>query len=805
MVLINAESDANSSSGDLGAVPSGNTPNMLVFNGGELRLTKTIVLSPRRGWYLGPQGGIFTYGGGSTAQLSSYLVQGPGSINFADISYCAMSLNFAANGGAMTYSGATTFTLSQAGGTGSQPGALSNNPSVIFFSNDNELPTNTAVTINLAYSGTNGTGYLNMYGHQATWGSLAGNGDIVNSSAGTIGLSTLAVGGNNFSTTYSGNLGHSNVSMVTTNQGTSTPNIALVKNGNGTMTMSGTSQYNGGTTINAGTLLVTGQLSGTGNVIVNAGSVLGGNGSVNGALTVAPSGHIAPAVNSTSWSTFTTNNNATLAAGSIFDFNLGTPSVGSSGSVAGSGSGDQFLVSGTGNTLTLNAGVNNDVLNITSLAGFGVGISSSASTAGSYTLLQVAGSATLVDNLTAANWSVNGTTRFNYYVLNPSDTATSTHPAGQAGKVILYVAPGSPTVTWTGQNNTWDTTTNATTNWAPSSPGYANTYNVVFPDGASNTTVVIQPGGVAPRSVTFTNTGSYSFSGGPIADSALGSTALTMTAAGVVTLNNSNTYTGTTLVTAGTLNIGSAGSIASPIISVAGSGVLNVAGSLASNAALYDGSLVAFSSANPTFASLSGPGGVVYNTGGITITAPVGAALSYSGSTTINGPGGALAISSTGGLSSNPASGIIINNSALEATQSFTIGSAITLGAASSTIAVDAGQSLTVNAAISATGGGASTKSGSGALVLSGSNSYGGATTVSAGTLEVDGSLAAASAVAVNNTATLSGRGVIGGTVTVGGSGHGRPWRWRVDRRQPGSHHRRLQSFHPLFHAGLRR
>ncbi len=63
---------------NLGAVPAANTPNLIVFNGGELRSTDTTTLNSKRGWYLGPQGGMFTYGGGNTIQVSSYLVQGPG-------------------------------------------------------------------------------------------------------------------------------------------------------------------------------------------------------------------------------------------------------------------------------------------------------------------------------------------------------------------------------------------------------------------------------------------------------------------------------------------------------------------------------------------------------------------------------------------------------------------------------------------------------------------------------------------------------------------------------------------------------
>jgi fibronectin-binding autotransporter adhesin len=60
---------------------------------------------------------------------------------------------------------------------------------------------------------------------------------------------------------------------------------AIIKNGPGTMVLSGANTYTGATTVGSGALLVNGSLS-TGAVTVNSGGTLGGTGRIGGAVTV---------------------------------------------------------------------------------------------------------------------------------------------------------------------------------------------------------------------------------------------------------------------------------------------------------------------------------------------------------------------------------------------------------------------------------------------------------------------------------------------------------------------------------------
>jgi fibronectin-binding autotransporter adhesin len=123
---------------------------------------------------------------------------------------------------------------------------------------DNAVPPNPCVVASGAT--------LDLNGHNATLGSLAGAGRVLLSID-----PTLTTGGDNTSTTFSG---------VISGVG------GLTKVGTGTFTLAGDNTYTGPTTILQGALLVNGSLSSSSAVSVSGGATLGGTGVVGGPIAV---------------------------------------------------------------------------------------------------------------------------------------------------------------------------------------------------------------------------------------------------------------------------------------------------------------------------------------------------------------------------------------------------------------------------------------------------------------------------------------------------------------------------------------
>ena len=413
ILLIN--SDLN-----LGASPTSYVPDAVTMNGGELWTYATTGFgNANRGITVGTRGGIAAYSGGATTSVNQ-IVTGIGGMTFWSNGYgdgSGAGDQIMQVSGANTYQGATNLWITPSWNTGQSggPPVLPMNPLSIGSLNltgNNTIPAASAVTANMV--DWNGNTLPNPYANQSyksigvsaytqAFGSLSGDLGLAWGGAGTLTLGAT----NNLSATYSGVI--------------SGP-VSIVKNGNGTQTLSGSNTYTGSTTINAGALNITGQIASP--VTVNSGGALGGSGVVSGAVSVAAGGILAPATTPTGFSQLTIANSLTVAGSSNFNYNL-----------TGGGS-DEVLVSGSGQSITLNGA--SQFLNL-SLFNY------TPTLPANIVLLQATGGATLADNVPDAGWTVSGPATFKYTILNPADAG------GVPGEIILQLTSGKPAVKWTGE------------------------------------------------------------------------------------------------------------------------------------------------------------------------------------------------------------------------------------------------------------------------------------------------------------------------------------------------------------------
>ena len=231
------------------------------------------------------------------------------------------------------------------------------------------------------------------------------------------------------------------------------------------------------------------------------------------------------------------------------------------------------------------------------------------------------------------------------------------------------------------------------------------------------------------RPVTLTGNGSFQTDANLILSGLVsGAGALIKTGAGNLTLaRNGNTYSGTTTISAGTLVVGNGTT----------SGTLGT-GAISDNASLVFNRSDTLTVAN----AISGTGSLTQAGSGTTILT---GANSYGGTTTISA--GTLQLGNGG-------------------TTGSIVGDVINIGA----LAFNRSDATTFGGLISGSGG--LQQIGSGTTTLTGANGYTGATTVSAGTLIVNGNQSAATGLTtVNSGATIGGTGIIGGSVTVANGG----------------------------------
>ena len=643
--------------------------------------------------------------------------------------------------GANTYSGGTTISggtlaLSGAGTIASSSGVIDNGTFDISASN---APGATITTLS-------GTGGVTLGANTLTLSnaSAGANGTFGGAISGTGGL-TLAAGTETLTgaNTYTGNTTISGGTLALSGAGTIASSSGVIDNGTfdisasnapgatittlsgtggvtlgaNTLTLSNASagangtfggaiSGTGGLTLAAGTETLTGANTYTGNTTISGGTLaLSGAGTIASSSGVIDNGTFDISASNAPGATITTLSGTGGVTLGANTLTLSNASAGANGTFGGA-------ISGTGG-LTLAAGT--ETLT-------GANTYTGNTTIGSGSTLVIGGAGSLGAGSYAGNITDGGT--FEY-----SSSATQTLSGVISGAGAL-TQNGTGTLTLTGVN----TYTGNTTIASGSTLQIGGSGSL----GGGSYAGTISDSGMFEYSSSANQTLSGVISGA-------GTLVKDTSATSTLTLTGANTYTGLTTISAGTLQISGAGSL--------GSG--NYAGNISDN-----GTFEYSSSATQRLSGvISGQGGLTkIGTGTLILTG----ANTYAGGTLLDV--GTLGIGSNGALGAGALTMQLSTTLQFEAS-GLTLPNRIMLNNADPTI--DTGSNTdTISGVISGPGGLA--KLGSGTLIMSGANTYTGATNVQAGALNVTGSLA--SSVTVESGASLGGTGAIGGLVANSGA-----------------------------------
>jgi autotransporter-associated beta strand protein len=653
-----------------------------------------------------------TAGGDNTSTLFSGVLQnGSGTVAFTKSGTGTLTLS-----GANTYTGLTTVSggillIQNSAALGTAAGGTTVNSGATL-----ELQSNIAVgaePLTLNGVGVSSFGALrNLSGSNSFAGAITlASASAIYSDAGTLTLSGgIANGG--FTTTFGG-AGNITQTNPVTGAG------ALVKNDGGTLTLGGANTYSGGSTLNGGTTIITG----TGNLGATTGAATINSATLEAAATFTTPRNF---ILGNTTSTVQVDPTLTLTASGIFS-GAGTLNKTGAGTMVLSGintyTGPTNVTAGT-----LQISANDRILNTSDLnvSGGTFDVQTFSETLGIVTLASGTISGSGAGTLTGSSYTLQSGTVSAILAGNGAVTKNT------AGTVIL-----SGSNTFTGS-----TTISAGTL-------QVNTNNAL---------------GTAASGTTVAN------------GAALKLNAVNYSTAEPLTLNGTGITNGGALTNSGTSTFAGSINVATNATIGAGGGTLTLTGGI---------------SKSGTTLTISGGGTVNITTNGITgaaansnvvfdgTTVVLSAASSYNGSTTIQNSG-TFKLGGNNLLPTTPQTGVTINTSGTFDLASFSGAVASLTGDNTATVrnsVIGGTSTLTVNPAsgsttfagiIAGTNGGAQgnvalQKNGAGTLVLTGANTFSGATTVNGGTLSAaapGGALASTSSLTINS----------GGTVLLGAS-----------------------------------
>ena len=506
----------------------------------------------------------------------------------------------------------------------------------------------------------------------------------------------------------------------------------------GTTILTANSSYSGTTTVSGGTLFINGdQSAATGLTSVAAGATLGGTGRIGGDVTVANGATLTPGGNGGP-GTLTINGNLNLGASSGLGYEFGQSNT----------------VGGPLNDLTKVGGnlVLDGTINVAETAGgnFDPGVYRVISYGGTLTNNGLTVGTIPAGSVVAVQTSAPGQVN----LVNSAGTTLNFWDGAAGPKNDSIVNGGNGTWQASGGNDNWTDITGAL------NAGYSDGAFAIFSATPGTVSIDNSLGAVTASGMQFVTSG-YTLNGDPLTltgsqavirvgdgtadgtaytariDAVLtGASQLAKTDLGTLILTGANTYAGGTAIEAGTLQIGNGGTSGS------------ILGDVADN-----GRLAFNRSDTTTFAgTISGTGTLSQSGSGTTILT---ATNSYAGGTTIDA--GTLQIGNGG-----------------------TNGSIVSAVTDNALLAFDRSDVITYAGTISGTG--ALSQAGSGTLILTGTNSYAGGTTIGAGTLQIgDGGISGSitgnvtdnGALAFNRSDDITFGGTISGSGAVTKAGTG--------------------------------
>ncbi len=366
-------------------------------------------------------------------------------------------------------------------------------------------------------------------------------------------------------------------------------------------------------------------------------------------------------------------------------------------------------------------------------------------------------------------------------------TVNSLSVGGGAGVATLSLNVGAPLTVNTNVSLLKGGTLNLT------GSGLLNNSTVLVVNGgnldiqsndASVSGVQMLAGSIVGTTGTLTSASDFVLQSGSVSAKLGGSVGLTKTAPDTIVLSGTNAYTGLTTIGEGTLSLAGNGSILQSS-GVTDNGVFDISGvnqgasikTLSGNGSVVLGNqTLTLTQANGLFSgSIVGTAGSLSLAGG---AQTLSGTNSYTGATNINNGilslAGGAAIADTGEVNISQTGTLDLLNNETIGSLSGAVGSQVTLNA--NTLTTGDANNTAFAGNMSGTGG--LVKQGTGTFILTGANTFGGGTTVSAGALQGDttslqGNIADNAAVVFDQATTGTYAGVLSGSGSLTKQGAG--------------------------------